>query len=106
MKRIQINKDLIPYYFDILLNQELFRMEIKYNKSADLFTVGLSKNGTLLCEGEPMIYGIPLFGSIKNEHFPSVTITPIDHSGIVDAVTFDNLGRTVFLMVEESAADG
>ena len=97
---INIAKDNIPYTFNILLNQELFNFRIDYNNTADLFTVALRKNGVELCSGEPIIYGQPLFGDLVNRgDFPTVTITPIDESGGTNAVTWDNLSRTVLLNV-------
>ena len=78
----------------------MFEMRIDYNNTANLFTVSLSKGGVTLCTGEPIIYGQPLFGDIANRgNFPKVTITPIDESGESNAVTYDNLSRTVLLKV-------
>lgn len=97
---IEINKDIIPYTFNILLSNELYEMRIDYNNTANLFTVSLSKDGVTLCTGEPVIYGQPLFGDIANRgNFPKVTITPFDESGENNAVTFDNLSNTVLLRV-------
>lgn len=97
---LEINKDIIPYTFNISLQNEMFEMRIDYNNTADLFTVSLSKGGVTLCTGEPIIYGQPLFGDIANRgDFPKVTITPIDESGESNAVTYDNLSRTVLLKV-------
>ena len=100
MHVITINKNIIPYTFEIELSGEIFEMRIDYNNTADLFTVSLSKNGVELCVGEPIVYGKPLFGALSNRGgFPKVTITPIDESGVNDAVTFDNLSSTVLLRV-------
>lgn len=97
---LEINKDIIPYTFNISLQNEMFEMRIDYNNTADLFTVSLSKGGVTLCTGEPIIYGQPLFGDIANRgNFPKITITPIDESGENNAVTFDNLSKTVLLRV-------
>lgn len=101
MRIIEINKDLIPYNFDILLNDDVYNMLVDYNNTADLFTVTLSKEGEVLCYCEPIIYGQPLFGDLVTRgNFPTVTITPIDESEESNTVTFDNLSRTVFLSVE------
>ncbi len=97
---ININKDIIPYTFNIALSNEMYEMRIDYNNTANLFTVSLSKDGVELCVGEPIIYGQPLFSDIANRgNFPKVTITPIDESGETNAVTFDNLSKTVLLRV-------
>lgn len=103
---IEINKDIIPYTFNIPLADELYEMRIDYNNTADLFTVSLSKGGVTLCTGEPIIYGQPLFGDLINRgNFPKVTITPIDESGESNAVTFDNLTRTVLMKVTGGGYD-
>ena len=97
-----INKDLIPYTFDILLADEMFNFHIGYNNAADVFTVTLSKDGVVLCAGEPIIYGVPLFGDLKNRgNFPKVNIIPLDDSGERNAVTYDNLSTTVILQVTD-----
>lgn len=97
---IEINKGNIPYTFKISLSNELYEMRIDYNNTADLFTVSLSKGDITLCTGEPIVYGQPLFGDLVNRgDFPKVSITPIDESGESNAVTYDNLSRTVLLKV-------
>lgn len=100
MVHIPISKDLIPYTFNIMLFNEAFDIRVDYNYTADLFTLSLSKGGTVLCDGEPLIYGKPLFADLLNRGgYPLVIIEPIDESERTCAVTFDNLGRTVFLRV-------
>ena len=37
--RITINKNLIPYSFDITLSGEVFEIGVKYNEFADMFTL-------------------------------------------------------------------
>lgn len=102
MQYIEINKELIPYTFSIVLNSEIFDFRVDYNNTASLFTASLWKDGQLLCNGETIIYGKELFGDIKTRgNFPKVKIIPIDESGENDSVTFDNLSETVFLSVEE-----
>lgn len=102
MQYIHINKDIIPYTFDILLSDELFEFRIDYNNSCGFFTVSLSKDGETLCSGEPIVYGVPLFADLLTRgKFPKVKITPIDESKESTAVTFDNLSNTVFLQVTD-----
>ena len=106
MYRLDINKNLIPYQFYISLDNELFEFRIDYNDTADLFTVSLSKDDMELCVGEPMIYGMPLFGDLINRgKFPKVNIIPLDESGESNAITFDNLSSTIFLNVTEGAGN-
>lgn len=97
--RIEIDKDQIPYSFDILLADEEFELAISYNQRADLFCVELIKNEEILCY-EPVIYGVPLFKDVFQENFPALQIVPLDESGIENEVTFNNLNETVFLTID------
>nr|DAK55300.1 MAG TPA: hypothetical protein [Caudoviricetes sp.] len=102
---IEINKELVPYQFNILLADEWFELYIGYNKTADLFTVTLYKDDVLIAS-EPLILGEPLFHDIYQPgRFPAVTLVP--YGPAETAVTFDNLGETVFLTVDdEGDSDG
>ena len=104
--RILIEKSLIPYTFDILLADELFTITVDYNQRNDFFTVALEKDGEMICEGEPLIYGFPLFADFYQAgKLPSLDIIPLDASGENTAVTFQNLGETVFLTVENAGEE-
>ena len=105
--RILITKDLIPYTFNILLADELFSLTVNYNETHDFFTVTLEKDGETICEGEPIIYGSPLFRDMYVAgKYPCIDIIPIDESGEHNTVTFDNLNETVFLTVENYEESG
>lgn len=98
---LEIKKDLLPYMCSIQLAGEVFGLRISYNATASLFTVDLYRDGELICAGEPIVYGIPLWQDVyKAGVFPAVTIIPLDPSGESNAVTYDNLGRTVLLIVD------
>ena len=96
---ISINKELIPYDFEILLADELFKIRVDYNNSADLFTFSLYKDDELICI-EPIVYGVPLFKDVfQPDRYPAIDIIPFDESGENTRVTFDNLSNTVLLIV-------
>lgn len=104
--RILITKDLIPYSFNIMLAGELFNIEVSYNERHDFFTARLSKDNEVVCEGEPIVYGMPLFGDVyKAGKFPALDIIPIDESGEQNTVTFENFGETVFLTIDNIGGD-
>jgi len=104
--RININKSMIPYKFNIKLCGENFVFTVKHNENNDIFTVKLEKNGEVLCESEPIIYGIPLFKDIfLAGSFPAVNIVACDESNTENSVTADNLNRTVFLVID-NGGDG
>ena len=104
--RIEIDKNLLPYSFDILLASEWYNLEFKYNESFDLFTVTLSKNDKVLVYDEPLIFGMPLFGDLYTSgDFPILTIEPYDESGQKTVITYDNFGQTVFLTINNFEDD-
>lgn len=107
---IEVKKEILPYECSILLAGELFSLVFKYNATAGLFTVDLYKDGELICAGEPLVYGLPLWNDVyRTDSFPAVNIIPLDPSGESNAVTYDNLGETVLLIVdngEEAAGNG
>ena len=94
---IEIEKELIPYRFEIELGVELFEMEINYNLVYDFFTMDLYKDNEVLVYGEKLTYGVPLFEEVFDSRFPGPTIIPFDESGQEQRVTFENLNVTVFL---------
>ena len=103
---LQIKKELLPYRCSILLAGELFDLKFDYNATAQLFTVDLYREGVLICAGEPIIYGVPLWRDVyKSDSFPALNIIPKDPSGEASAVTFDNLGETVMLIVENDSSE-
>lgn len=98
--RILIKKENIPYRFSIALPSDIFDLEIRYNKTANLFSVLLYKNDTLICI-EPIIYGVQLFKQLYQPLlYPALSITPIDSSGENKAVTWDNFNEAVFLEID------
>ena len=104
--RILIKKELVPYYFHILLGGELFDLAVSYNETHNFFTLAVKKGGETICAGEPLMYGMPLFGDVytAGKH-PAVTIVPFDESGNSDRVTFEALGETVFLTVDNAGGE-
>lgn len=106
MEELVINKSLLPYECSIQLAGEIFGLQFNYNATADLFTVDLYKGGELICAGEPIIYGIPLWHDVyKAAAFPALDIIPIALSGEHNTVTRDNLSNTVLLLVDDGSWD-
>lgn len=98
---LNINKEAIPYHFEIDLSGETYTMAIKYNGRFDYFTIGIQRNGEVLVVEDKVIFGRPLFSVIdEDERLPNVAIIPMDEGGNqVERVTYENLGETVFLWV-------
>lgn len=98
--RILIEKNNIPYRFTIALPRNEYELEIRYNETIDLFTIGLYKSNSLLCI-EPIIYGAQLFKYLyKPGIFPALCIVPRGNNDTETRVTWDNFGETVFLEIE------
>lgn len=102
---IEIEKELIPYRFDITLADELFTFEIHYNEVGDYFTVDLLKDGEVLVTGEKIVYGVTLFYDVQDDSFPRVPIVPLDASGKSQIATWETLNTSVFLYVIEDGED-
>lgn len=97
---LEVLKSILPYECSMMLGGELFSLHFNYNATAELFTVDLYKDGVLICAGEPIVYGIPLWADVYREGlYPNVVITPLDPSGESNRVTYDNLCDTVLLLV-------
>lgn len=99
-EHIPIEKDLIPYQFELELEQEVFTFDIQYNEIYDFFTLDVYKNDELLVVGEKLVYGEPLFNHIYTPDFPAPTIIPYDPSNHENRITWENLNETVFLIIE------
>lgn len=99
MEYIDIEKTLIPYRFDVTLQDEMFTMEVQYNDDYDFFTVDLEQDGEVLVTGEKLVYGLPLFRDIMDNRFPGVALVPYDESGKQQVVNAETLSESVFLFV-------
>ena len=103
---IEVDKELLPYNFNIVLAGEEFNMAFMYNKTADLFTCTLSKENEVLVYNEPVIYGVEMFADVyKSGLFPMLAIVPLDEAGNETAVTYENFGKTVFLTIDDEPED-
>lgn len=97
---LPIDKNLIPYRFEIELNNEIFTFEVHHNQRYDYFTIDLYKNDVPLVYGEKLVLNISLFDSLVNVDLPQVKIIPKDRANMASRITYDNMGETVFLFVE------
>ena len=98
---IEINKELVPYEFSILLAGEWFTLRIGHNKTADLFTISLYKNDELIAV-EPLILNAPLFRDIyQPSRFPAISLVAYAPNETAKAAGFEALGETVFLSIDD-----
>lgn len=97
MRYIDIDKNLIPYEFEMTLANELFRFRVNYNEEFDYFTIDLFKDDIPLIYGEKIVYGRPLFLSCLEG--PKIDIVPYDVTGRIERITYENLNEEVFLFL-------
>lgn len=103
MQYIEIEKDMIPYTFEITLGIEVFLFDVLYNDRESLFTVNLyDKDRNPLAYGEPLIYGEVLFDAVRDLDFPIVELRPMDESGEESEITYENMNDKVLLAVDYS----
>ncbi|PIC73345.1 hypothetical protein [Sporosarcina sp. P17b] len=98
-EHIPIEKDMVPYRFEVELGVENFELRVRYNELHDYFTLDVLKDDEVLVYGEKIVYGVPLFSEIHDDRFPAPTIIPMDEAGVETKVSYDTLSKTVFLMV-------
>lgn len=104
MEYIEIEKEEIPYAFEIMLDDEAYTMEIMYNERLEMFTVSLyDSEDNPLVYGEPIMYGQELFKDVRDLGFPIDRIIPIDPAGKETEVTKDNFGVTVLLVIDDES---
>lgn len=97
---IPITKALLPYRINVKIFGGTFRFEVRYNETADFFTVALIKGEKIICI-EPLIYNVPIFKTgYRPGVYPPFTLVAADESGQEREVTYDNFGSTVFLTVD------
>ncbi|MGF9906965.1 phage baseplate plug family protein [Brevibacillus porteri] len=106
MEIIEIEKEQIPYRFEIVLTDTVFTFEVHYNSEYDFFTIDLERDGEVLATGNKLVYGVPLFSSSVDERFPQIEILPYDESGSAQVVNWKTLSESVFLYVFEEEEDG
>lgn len=99
---IEIDKNEIPYSFEVELAGEIFEMEVNYNETFDFFTVDLFKEDAPIVTGEKLILNRPLFRNRVHIGLPKAAIIPMDRSQQETRITYDNLNETVFLFIIES----
>ena len=103
---LPIEKDLIPYDFDVTLSGKDYNFMFEYNQVNDGFTCTLSKDSIVLVASEPVIYGTTLFESVQYDSneiladgFFSELLLPYDFSGESNAVNSATFGTNVQIFV-------
>jgi hypothetical protein len=100
---IEINKDKIPYSFTIKLVDRTYKFTFRWNDLGGFYTCDLeSSRDGLLCYGDILRYGRPMFNSVEDERYPISVIIPYCFSGDeVYEITKENFGKQVRLYLYE-----
>lgn len=99
MKYINIDKNQIPYEFELVIDKETFQFEINYNSVGDFFTVSVKKDHELVLSNYKAVYGVALFDNLRHLKLPRLWIFPYDTTGKADRISYENLNEDVFLYV-------
>ena len=99
MKFINIEKNQIPYEFEIVLDNATFQFELNYNFVGDFFTVSLKKDHIRIVDSYKVVYNVELFENLRYLGVPKIVIKPFDTTGTTDKADYDNLNEDVFLYV-------
>lgn len=104
MEIIPIEKANLPEFFSITLGVETFILSFAYNGEGDFFTVSLSRPNETgenedLILGEKLVLNKPLWRDFTNQDLPGPQLVPMDLSQQETRITWENLGVTVFLYI-------
>lgn len=103
MEYILIDKEAIPYKFEIDLKGDVFTFEVNYNERFDFFTVDIEQGGETIATGAKIVYDNPVFNFTNDPRLPNVTIKPVDDSSTQTRAGYEQIGESVFLLVEAKA---
>lgn len=95
IEEVIIDKDSIPYSFELELNLKIYTFVVKYNEEGDYFTIDLYEDDKPIIFGEKIVLGRPLFLPIMYKNAP--IILPLDFSYSEKRVNFENLGENIKL---------
>lgn len=99
MDTLNVKKNLVPYKFKIPFTERTYEMEVRYNLEHDYFTVDLLWQGKPIVLGEKVVYGSQMFGDFQYLPIPRVSMIPVDPSGQLNRITFQNLGEETFIFI-------
>jgi hypothetical protein len=100
MKKIPITTDEIPCRFDIELAGIIYTFEIKYNVQFDFFTADLLLDDAPIVYGKKLMLNQSLFSGLVDIRLPQ-TVDVVPRSNTETRISWDNLGSSVFLAVED-----
>lgn len=108
MISLKINKNSIPYITPIIIGENSFYIEFKYNLYDERIYINLYDNeNNLLYPSEPILYGIPLWhnkligqNGNTNKKYPQAWIIPNTIDRTIEKITYENIEK-VELIIQE-----
>ena len=108
MRYLPIEKDKIPYTFDVKLSGKTYTISLRYNNYSNEFTADLELDGETLVKGKKILIGKPIFEEFaydnngnKNPKFYDEMLVPYDLSWQEEVLTLENLTEKVQIYVIE-----
>lgn len=103
---IEFDSSEVPVVFEIDLGGTIFLMGINHNFEFNFLTVDLyDVEGLPVVLGEKLVLDKPLFEDLIDERLPGPTIIPSDLAKNEESITIDNIGKTVFLYLDDGGDD-
>lgn len=97
---IPINRDDIPYRFDIELAGVVFTFEIDYNVAYDFFAMDVYLGEDPIVLGQKLVLNRSLFAEVVDTRIPD-GLDIIPRSNTEQRISWDNFGDKVQLEVSE-----
>ena len=98
MFKIEIDKESLPYKFELNIKGAIYDFIIGYNTTYDFFTVTLIKDQIILIESEKAILNQRLFNTLTE---PSANMGIVNISSEAIDITFENLNLKTAFVYEE-----
>lgn len=96
VKYLDIEKNLIPYKFSVVINNTIVKFLIRYNSVGEYFTADIyDKDDDIIAYAKKFILEVNLFDSINDDRLPAVEIIPFDPTDEYKKITYDNFMNAI-----------
>lgn len=98
---IPLRTDLYSYFQNVVIDDVVYKMEIRYNGRMERWFMSLSDaSGNALLAGIPLLPGYPLTEKFRGciENFPAGQFVIVDETEAERTPTRDNLGEDIKLI--------
>ena len=100
MVKVVVDKNNLPYKFELNIKEVIYDFIISYNQTYDFFTITLIKDKIILIESERAVLNQPLFTTVNEA--PETTMGIYGINTDVKELTFENLNfQTALVFLED-----